>query len=319
MQTARKSRSLCVSALVAAAVAAATSGCGERDEPPVGGLGDRAARAQAARFDAQRAFDDLAAQVRLGPRPSGSAANRRLTAMLAARLRDAGVRQVRIQRPLHNVVGVIPGRERGAVVVGAHHDTKDAIPGFVGANDGASGVALVLELARALPDRLDGPSIRIALFDAEEARGERPFTEDGARGSAQYVRYAQDGGRQGSPPVDEIRAMVLYDLVADCDLEIPLEGNSDPALYERFRGAALELDPDGDGAPFTGEADAVLDDHVPFAEAGTEAVDLIDFDYGPGPSPGEWWHTPEDDLEHVCADSLAAIGRPSLLALPAIR
>jgi hypothetical protein len=318
MQTVRKSRSLWVSALIAAALAAATMGCGERDEPPVGGSGDRAARAKAARFDAQRAFDDLAAQVRLGPRPSGSAANRRLTAMLAARLRDADVRQVRIQRPLRNVVGVIPGRERGAVVVGAHHDTKDAVPGFVGANDGASGVALVLELARALPDRLDGPSIRIALFDAEEARGERPFTEDGARGSAQYVRYARDGGRQGSPPVDEIRAMVLYDLVADCDLGLPLEGNSDPTLYERFRGAALELDPDGDGAPFTGEAAAVLDDHVPFAEAGVEAVDLIDFDYGPGPSPGEWWHTPEDDLEHVCADSLAAVGRPSLLALPTI-
>jgi glutaminyl-peptide cyclotransferase len=319
MQTARKSRSLCVSALVAAAVAAATSGCGERDEPPVGSSGDRAARAQATRFDARRAFDDLAAQVRLGPRPSGSAANRRLTAMLAARLRDAGVREVRIQRPLRNVVGVIPGRERGAVVVGAHHDTKDAIPGFVGANDGASGVALVLELARALPDRLDGPSIRIALFDAEEARGERPFTEDGARGSAQYVRYARDGGRQGSPPVDDIRAMVLYDLVADCDLEIPLEANSDPALYDRFRGAALELDPEGDGAPFTGEADAVLDDHVPFAEAGVGAVDLIDFDYGPGPSPGEWWHTAQDDLEHVCADSLAAVGAPSLLAIREIR
>src|SRR5215207_7402872 len=141
MRTARKSRSLCIPALVAAAVAAAT-GCGERDEP------------QAARFDARRAFDDLAAQVRRGPRPSGSAAYRRLTAMLAARLRDAGVRQVRIQRPLRNVVGMIPGRERGAVVVGAHHDTKDAIPGFVGANDGASGVALVLELARALPERL---------------------------------------------------------------------------------------------------------------------------------------------------------------------
>jgi len=318
MRTARKSRSLCIPALVAAAVAAAT-GCGERDEPPVASSGDRAARAQAARFDARRAFDDLAAQVRRGPRPSGSAANRRLTAMLAARLRDAGVRQVRIQRPLRNVVGMIPGRERGAVVVGAHHDTKDAIPGFVGANDGASGVALVLELARALPERLDGPSIRIALFDAEEARGERPFTEDGARGSAQYVRYARDGGRQGSPPLDEIGAMVLYDLVADCDLQIPLEANSDPALYDRFRGAALELDPEGDGAPFTGEAGAVLDDHVPFAEAGVRAVDLIDFDYGPGPSPGEWWHTPQDDLEHVCADSLAAIGRPSLLALQAIR
>jgi Peptidase family M28 len=317
MQTARKLRL----AAAVAAVAVSTAGCGERDEPAVEGSAhaEATARAAAERFDARRAFEDLRAQVRLGPRPSGSAANRRLTATLAARLRAAGVRQVAVQRPLRNVVGVIPGREPGAVVVGAHHDTKDRIPGFVGANDGASGVALVLEVARALPDRVEGPSIHIALFDAEEARGDRPFTEDGARGSAQYVRYARAGGRQGSPALGEIRAMVLYDLVADCDLGIPLEPNSDPSLYARFRDAALELDPDGDGAPFTGEADAILDDHVPFAEAGVPAVDLIDFDYGPGPTPGEWWHTDEDDLEHVCARSLGAVGRPSLVALPRIR
>jgi Zn-dependent M28 family amino/carboxypeptidase len=153
------------------------------------------------------------------------------------------------------------------------------------------------------------------LFDAEEARGERPFTEDGARGSAQYVRYARGGGRQGSPPLGEIRAMTLFDLVGDCDLEIPLERNSDPALYDRYREAALELDPAADGEPFTGEADAVLDDHIPFAEAGVPAVDLIDFRFGPGPSPGGWWHTTKDDLDRVCPRSLAAVGRPATVAL----
>ncbi|MGH2963746.1 MAG: M28 family metallopeptidase, partial [Solirubrobacterales bacterium] len=249
------------------------------------------------------------------PRPAGSAANRRLVRVIAARLREAGVRGVAVQRPYRNVVGVIPGSEPGAVVVGAHHDTKDAIPGFVGANDGASGVAVVLELARALPDRVEGPSIHLALFDAEEARGDRPFTEDGARGSDQYVRYSSAGGRQGAPPLAEIEAMVLFDLVADCDLAIPREASSDPALYERFRDAALELDPGGDGEPFAGETDPILDDHIPFAEAGVPAVDLIDFAYGPGSRPGEWWHTTEDDLDRVCPESLAAVGRPALVAL----
>jgi Zn-dependent M28 family amino/carboxypeptidase len=202
-------------------------------------------------------------------------------------------------------------------VIGAHHDTKDAIPGFVGANDGASGVAVVLELARALPERLRGPSIHITLFDAEEARGDRPFAEDGARGSAQYVRYARRGGLQGSPPIEDVEAMVLLDLVGDCDLRIPREANSDAALYERFRDAALALDPEADGAPFEGEADGVLDDHIPFARAGVPAVNLIDFEFGPGKSPGEWWHTTEDDLDKVCADSLAAVGRPALVALDA--
>jgi glutaminyl-peptide cyclotransferase len=302
-------------ALAAALALGAVAACGEREEPSPGTPSAADAERLAGRFDEGRAFADLRAQVRLGPRPAGSAAGRRLTALLASRLREAGARGVGVQRPHRNVVGVIPGDEPGAIVVGAHHDTKDGIPGFVGANDGASGVAVVLELARALRGHVRGPSIHVALFDAEEARGERPFTEDGARGSAQYVRYSRGGGRQGSAPLDEIRAMALFDLVGDCDLDIPLEQNSDPGLYDRFRDAALELDPEGGGEPFVGEADAVLDDHVPFADAGVPVVDLIDFRFGPGPPPGEWWHTTEDDLDRVCARSLGAVGRPATVAL----
>jgi hypothetical protein len=300
--------------LMVAIAPLAAGGCGEGAEDG-SREPDPAAVRIADRFDETRAFADLEAQVRLGPRPSGSAANRRQAAILALKLRRAGVRDVRVQGPHLNVVGTIPGREPGAVVIGAHHDTKDAIPGFVGANDGASGVAVVLELARAVPDRVRGPAIHVALFDAEEARRERPFADDGARGSAQYVRYARGGGKQGSPPIDEIEAMVLFDLVGDCDLRIPLESNSDAALYERFRDAALALDPDGGGAPFEGEAEGVLDDHIPFARAGVRAVDLIDFEFGPGGSPGEWWHTNEDDIDKVCPESLAAVGRPALVAL----
>jgi glutaminyl-peptide cyclotransferase len=263
-------------------------------------------------FDPERAFEDLEAQVDIGPRPAGSPANRELTRFLAGGLRDAGVQDVQIQRPHRNVVGVIPGTEPGAVVVGAHHDTKDAIPGFVGANDGASGVAVVLELARALPDEVTGSSIHIALFDAEEARGDRPFELDGARGSAQYVRYARAARpEQGAPPLDDIRAMVLFDLVGDCDLQIPREANSDPALYELFADAA-------GGAPFGGSVPPILDDHIPFTEAGVPAVDVIDFTFGPGPSPGAWWHTPEDTLDKVCPESLGAVGDAALEALPAV-
>ena len=303
-------------ASVASAAVIVLVACGEREEPEVGGSGTQAAQRTAERFDPERAFADLEAQVRLGERPAGSAANRRQTELLARRLRHAGLREVGIQRPNRNVVGLIPGREPGAIVVGAHHDTKDKIPGrFVGANDGASGVAVVLELARALPDRVEGPSIHIALFDAEEARGDRPFTEDGTRGSGQYVRYAGAGGRQGSPPLEDIEAMVLFDLVGDCDLEIPLEENTNAALYGRFRDAAHVLDPDGGGAPFNGESGGILDDHIPFAEAGVPAVDLIDFQYGPGPQPGAWFHTDEDNLDHVCPQSLAAVGRSALLVL----
>jgi glutaminyl-peptide cyclotransferase len=235
---------------------------------------------------------------------------------IVRRLRAAGIRDVAVQRPYRNVIGRVPGREEGTVVVGAHHDTKD-LPGFVGANDGASGVAVVLELARELPSRLDGPAIDLVLFDAEEPPRGVDFEQGGTRGSRQFVRYARERGRQSSPPMDSIRAMVLFDLVGDCDLELPREANSDADLYQSFAEAAAAET--GSTAPFGGESGGVLDDHVPFLEAGVPAVDLIDFDYGPGPSPGAWFHTRQDDLKHVCARSLGAVGAPALAAVQAIR
>ena len=266
-------------------------------------------------FDAARAFRDLRAQVAIGPRPAGSRASLRTRRLIVARLRSAGIRDLRVQHPYGNVVARIPAAESGAVVVGAHYDTKD-IPGFVGANDGASGVAVVLELARTLPRRLAGPSIYLVFFDAEESPRGHSFESGGDRGSRQFVRYSRDGGRQGSPVLKGIRAMVLFDMVGDCDLTIPREANSDPDLYAAFADAAEEGA--GSAMPFQGEAAGILDDHTPFIEAGIPAVDLIDFDFGPGPSPGAWWHTRADDLPHVCADSLGVVGAPALAALPAI-
>jgi glutaminyl-peptide cyclotransferase len=237
---------------------------------------------------------------------------------IVRRLRAAGIRDVVVQRPYRNVVARIPGATGGTVVVGAHYDTKD-IPGFVGANDGASGVAVVLELARDLPRRLDGPSIDLVLFDAEESPRGASFESGGDRGSGQFVRYARRGGEQGSPPLARIRAMVLFDMVGDCDLHIPREANSDPGLYRLFADAAATRSPSGSSEPFTGDAPGILDDHTPFLDAGVPTLDLIDFDYGPGPSPGAWWHTRRDDLSHICARSLGEVGVPALAAVPAIR
>ncbi len=295
----------------AAAVIAALvlGGCG-------GGTGGGPTLSQQGRFDAVGAFRDLRAQVRIGPRPTGSAASRREVRLIARRLQEAGVRDVRVQRPFRNVVAHIPGRVGATVVVGAHHDTKD-IPGFVGANDGASGVAVLLELARDLPRRLEGPSLDLVFFDAEESSGPgnggTAFAHSGDRGSEQFVRYARRGGTDGSPPLDEIRAMVLFDMVGDCNLDIAHEVNSDPGLYRLFADAAEKQT--GSPAPFEGTTAPVIDDHSPFAEVGIPAVDLIDFDYGPGPSPGAFWHTGEDTVDKVCPESLDAIGEAALGAI----
>jgi Zn-dependent M28 family amino/carboxypeptidase len=292
-------------AALAACAALAVSACGDDGAD---------ARTPADLFDADRAMQDVEAQVALGPRPAGSAANAKQAKLLARRLREAGVEDVRIQKPHLNVVGTIPGRSRGSVVVGAHHDTYD-IPDFVGANDGASGVAVVLELARSLPAKVDGPDLRLALFDAEEARPGEDFSVDGTRGSRQYVRYAKrKSRRQGSPPLDSVEAMVLFDLVGDCDLQIPREQSSDRELYDAF--ATASEDADGDAAPFEGTTTPVSDDHVPFLDEGIPAVDLIDFAFGEGGTPGSYWHTPQDTLDKVCAESLDAVGEAAVRAVP---
>ncbi len=296
--------------LAAATLAVATLvGCGGADGGPA---------VQEGGFDANRAFADLEAQTEIGPRPAGSPAARSAAALIADRLREAGVEDVAVQAPWMNVVGTIQGTEPGSVVVGAHFDTKDDVGGgFEGANDGASGVAVVLELARSLPRPLPGPSVSLVLFDAEEARGYRPFELDGTRGSRQYAAYARRGGVQGTPRLETVRAMVLFDMVGDCELGIPLEASSDPKLYGLFADAAEART--GSRAPFRGASGPVGDDHVPFLEAGIPAVDLIDFDYGPGPPPGGYWHTPQDTLDKVCAESLDAVGEAALAAIPEIR
>jgi Zn-dependent M28 family amino/carboxypeptidase len=125
------------------------------------------------------------------------------------------------------------------------------------------------------------------------------------------VAQARAGGdpAAGIPALDEIRAMVLLDMVGDCDLRIPREFSSDERLYEAFAEAA-------GGAPFEGVTGSVLDDHVPFLEQGIPAVDLIDFTFGGGSSPGSYWHTEEDRLDKVCPRSLDAVGEAALEALP---
>jgi len=273
-------------ALVAGGAVAGVAGSEASDAQR---LQARAAAPTVDRFDERRAWSRLRWQVRLGERPAGSATSRRL-ARAGARLLPRG----RIEREANgvwNVVGSIPGR-KPAILVGAHYDTKD-LPGFVGANDGASGVAVVLELARVLaraPRRPGAREVRFVLFDAEESPGEsRDFLADGLRGSRAYV--ARHRG--------EIAQAIVVDMVGDRDLAIPRETSSDPALWSRLRGAAVRV---GAGSAFPPQTrPPILDDHIPFQRAGITAVDIIDFTYQP-------WHTRRDTLDKVSRTSLDLVG-----------
>jgi glutaminyl-peptide cyclotransferase len=252
----------------------------EADGNPV-----RPAAVQVDRFDGAAAFRLLRRQVELGPRPAGSPESRQL-ARLLRRIVPRGRYQA-VPGGLRNVIGTVRGREPGYVVVGAHYDTKE-IRGFVGANDGASGTAVVAELARTI--RRPRHTVRFVFFDGEESPGggSENFEEEGLRGSKVAAEAFADA-----------RAMVLLDFVGDRRLSIPREANSDPGLWLKLRTAARRV---GAGPAFpSGSTGSVLDDHIPFLEAGVPSIDLIDFTF-------PCWHRRCDDMSAVSQRSVNAVG-----------
>jgi len=185
--------------------------------------------------------------------------------------------------------------KRPAIVIGAHYDTKD-VPGFVGANDGAGGTAGVLEVARTLR-RLKrgagGREIRFVLFDGEESpAGTGDFYASGDRGSKQYVAAHRR----------EIGSMVLLDFIAQRDVRIPRESNSDPALWGRLRAAAQRAGTASRQAFPPAVRSGILDDTTPFTLAGIPAIDLIDFDY-------PCFHMLCDTVAQLSPASLGAVGQ----------
>ncbi|MGE3177990.1 MAG: M28 family peptidase [Vicinamibacterales bacterium] len=263
-------------------------------------------------FDGPRAFEHIRRLVATGPRPSGSPAIERARRYLAAEWSALGLpvteqpfdAMTPVGRiPMVNLIATIPGDRAERILITGHYDTK-RLPGvrFVGANDGGSSAAFLLEIARVLKARKHAFTYELVLFDGEEATIEWAGT-DHTYGSRYYVDEARRTGRLAS-----IRANILVDMIADRDLRIRRDDNSTPWLVDliwsaarrsRFRDHFLE------------ESTRIEDDHLPFLDAGIPSVDIIDLDY-----PA--WHTADDTLEAVDAASLEAVGEVLLAALPAI-
>jgi acetylornithine deacetylase/succinyl-diaminopimelate desuccinylase-like protein len=271
-----------------------------------------------ARFavDGERALRRVAYQVEAGPRIPGTAGHRRVREWIAAELGRLGA-EVEIQTAtdttlgrrleLFNVLGryapARPGpRTRGPLVLCAHYDTRpwaDQDPDSArrrqpvpGANDGGSGVAVLLEMAEILSRRPPPCPVELVFFDAED-QGRPGAPEEYSLGSRAYAR------RLPSPPP---RAAVLFDMVGDRDLAIHPEQHSverASSLVDLVLAAARAT-----GARHFHDRPRyrLMDDHVPLLEAGVPAVDVIDFDY-----PA--WHTLDDDLDQVSAGSLAEVAR----------
>ena len=254
---------------------------------------------QGARFDGERAMQDVLYQTSLGPRTPGSAAHAQVVEWLQVELQAAGW-QVNFQEAAalgHPIQNIIARRSNAPpqILLAAHYDSRmiadrDPDPArraapVPGANDGASGVAVLLELARTLP--LDTVPLWLVFFDAEDNGGIPGW--DWLLGSRAFV----------SALTEKPQAVVIIDMIGDADLNIYLEMNSNPRLAAEVWEQAAALGYDEVFIPT--QKYRILDDHIPFIEAGIPAVDIIDFDY-------PYWHTTADTADKVSAQSLQIVG-----------
>ncbi len=265
------------------------------------------------RFESGRAWEHLRQLVAIGPRPSGSPAieqtrkyiKDQLAAMGLTALEHAWDDETPIDKVhMVNLSIVIPGARKERIVFAGHYDTKLFRQfRFVGASDGASSAAFLLELARILKARKSPFTIELLFLDGEEARLPDWQGTDNTYGSRHYVEMAK---RDGS--LAAIKALILVDMIGDRDLDIRRDENSTPWLTDAIWAAAKHQDLDDS---FLAESTRIEDDHLPFLAAGVPSVDVIDLDY-------DAWHTAKDNLDAVSARSLQIVGDAIVGALPTI-
>lgn len=266
-------------------------------------------------FDSARAWEHLRKQVAFGPRPAGSAALNELRKYILDQLKADGIgsrQQVFMaQTPLgevmmSNIIATIPGRRTDRIILASHYDTKRAPDfRFVGASDGASSTAALLELGRVLKQRQNEFTIELLFLDGEEAVNWEWHDPDNTYGSRYYVNAAEQ-----SKTIASMKALILLDMIGDKNLLIKRDSYSTPWLVDSVWDAAARL---GYRSTFSSQLTTVEDDHIAFLRAGVPSVDIIDLDnYAP------YWHTAQDDLAHVSARSLQIVGDTVLAALPDI-
>ena len=264
-------------------------------------------------FDGAKAWAHLQKQVALGPRPSGTPAIVETRKYIVEQLKASGIESK--EQPfigmtplgevsMSNVIATIPGRRPDRLVLASHYDTKLFREfRFVGANDGASSTAALLELGRVLKARQNELTIELLFLDGEEARMPEWRGTDNTYGSRHYVQAAQKDGSLKS-----LKALVLLDMIGDRDLLIKRDSNSTPWLVDIIWATAARL---GHTSTFSNQLTVIEDDHIPFLRAGVAAADIIDLE-------NPTWHTPQDDLEHVNAKSLQVVGDVVTAAIPEI-
>ena len=271
------------------------------------------ASTQAADFSGAQALAFTKRLVAFGPRPSGSEAIRKTQAYILGELKDCGCQVTQDDftgaTPLgptrmKNIIARFPGTSGAIIAITGHYDTK-SMPGrfFTGANDGGSSAAFLLETARALNHGARQDEVRLVWLDGEEAVAQWTETDSlyGSRHLAE--KWAADGA------LARIKALINVDMIGDRDLDILDDYNSSAPLRELVWSIADRL---GYGKHFLRRPGAIDDDHIPFLREGVNALDLIDFDYGPNNS---FWHTDKDTVDKLSAGSFEIVGRVVLESL----
>lgn len=267
----------------------------------------------ALKIDPERCWGYLKQFVAIGSRPLGSPGHKKAEDYIHAHLKgdqvedDAFTQQTPVGSfPVRNIIAKYPGKTPGIVVFGSHYETNIWLPkSYVGANDGGSSTALLLEFANLLRDRakngpMDGYSVWIVFTDGEEAM-QRDWSSDSLYGTKHLAqKWQQDGTAK------QIKAFLLADMLGDADLNIEHDGNSSPRLQMIAYAAAQHY---GYQSHFYGRDTAIQDDHLPFAQAGIPVMDFIDLDYGYNNS---FHHTPEDTIDKLSPKSLEISGNAML-------
>jgi glutaminyl-peptide cyclotransferase len=274
-----------------------------------GGAESRAVAAEknaSPHIDAKRVFEITREVTAFGPRYIGSENHKKLERYIVEHLKGDQVEDdaftadtIEGKFPVRNIIAKFPGAKDGIIVIMGHYDTVYPLrnSGFVGANDGGSSTAILLEYADQLRGKKrDGYSVWLVWTDGEEAVRKWTDTDSvyGARHLAE--KWEKDG------TLKKIKALMVMDMIGDADLDITRNTKGAAWLLDLIYSAAER---EGYQSHFFAQEGPIEDDHIPFFNRGVPCADIIDFDYGYN---NVFWHSPQDTIDKISPKSYQIVG-----------
>ncbi len=261
-------------------------------------------------IDSKRAFQYTREVTAFGPRYMGSENHKKLERYILDHLKGDQVEDdafsadtVEGKFPVRNIIAKFPGTKDGIIVILGHYDTNYPLrnTGYVGANDGGSSTAILLEYANQLRGKKRaGYTVWLVWTDGEEAVQKWSDTDSlyGTRHLAE--KWEKDG------TLKKIKALMVMDMIGDADLNIDRDTNSAPWLLDLIYAAAERI---GYQSHFYARQGPIEDDHLPFVKRGVPSADVIDLDYGYN---NVFHHTPQDTMDKLSPKSLEIVGNTIL-------